>query len=162
MLSLNTMTEPVELLSEKLNDLNIFIEDSTDGLHFDYDRQKAYRSAYMEGERFSSELACKRQARDFVSETYRKASNLYARKMDEILLAYEEELTAVIGDLSQLLAACSAEVGADTTERIRDYLNLDAILASVENIWQERFLPETTVSPDRLNMSGRSQRPPTI
>ncbi len=92
----------------------------------------------METGRVSSELACKRQARDFVSETYRKASNLCARKMDEILLAYEEELTAAVEDLSQLLTARYAEVGADTTQRIRDLLNLDAILASVENIWQER------------------------
>ena len=44
MKSLNIMTEPVELLEEKLNDLNIFIEDSTDNLRFSYDRKKAYRS----------------------------------------------------------------------------------------------------------------------
>ncbi len=138
MKSLNIMTEPVELLEEKLNDLNIFIEDSTDNLRFSYDRKKAYRSAFMEAERFSSELACRRQARDFMSETYRKAADLYARKMDEILLAYEEELTAVIGDLSQLLATCSAEIGTDTTSRIKDLLSLDPILASVEEIHEER------------------------
>ena len=138
MTNLNTATQAVDLLREKLDDLNLSIEDSMDSLRFTYDNKKAYRSAFMEADRFSSELACKRQARDFMSETYRKAADLYARKMDEILLAYEEELTAVVEDLSQLPTACSAEVGADTTQRIRDLLNLDAILASVENIWQER------------------------
>ena len=138
MTNLNTATQAVDVLREKLDDLNISIEDSTDSLRFAYDSKNAYRSAFIEVDRFSSELACKRQARDFVSEIYRKAGDLYARKMDEILLAYEEELTEVVEDLSQLLTACSAEVGADTTQRIRNLLNLDVILASVENIWQER------------------------
>ena len=44
----------------------------------------------------------------------------------------------MVEDLSQLLTTCSAEIGVDTTQRIRNLLNLDAILASVENIWQER------------------------
>ena len=138
MTNLNTATQAVDVLREKLDDLNISIEDSTDSLRFAYDSKNAYRSAFMEADRFSSELACKRQAKDFVSETYRKAGDLYARKMDEILLAYEEELTEVVEDLSQLLTTCSAEIGMDTTQRIRDLLNLDAILASVENIWEER------------------------
>ena len=138
MTNLNTATQAVDVLREKLDDLNISIEDSTDGLRFSYDSKNAYRSAFIEADRFSSELACKRQARDFVSETYRKAGDLYGRKMDEILLAYEEELTEVVEDLSQLLTTCSAEIGVDTIQRIRNLLNLDAILASVENIWQER------------------------
>ena len=138
MTNLNTATQAVDVLREKLDDLNISIEDSTDSLRFSYDSKNTYRSAFIEADRFSSELACKRQARDFVSETYRKAGDLYARKMDEILLAYEEELTEVVEDLSQLLTTCSAEIGVDTTQRIRNLLNLDAILASVENIWQER------------------------
>ncbi len=138
MKSLNTMTEPVELLEEKLKDFSVSLEEAPDSMNLSYDTQKATRSAFLEDQRFSSETVCKKCATNYVAQAYKTAEGLLDRELDKMLLDYEEQITDTISELEVLLDACRSPENAETIAQISKLLDVNVVHQAVEEVHSER------------------------